>query len=1178
MLFPNSQGLASECHIQSGQPRRFSWRTWALLLAAGVASPAAVLAQLPQARLASLHPAGGQAGQPVEISVAGTDLDEATGLVFNHPGMTAVPKTQMVDGKPQPIANAFVITVAGDVPPGIYDLRVKGLFGLSNPRTFAVVDRKSVTETEPNNAPDKAQSAELNSVIFARSDAASDVDWYKLTLPAGKRILIEARAGRIDSRMEPVVELYSGSRRLLRRAQVGRSDVVVDFTAPAAGDYLVRVYDRVFAGSPEYAYQLKIHDGPQVEYLLPASGTAGSTTEYTVYGHNLPGGQPSPQKGSDGRPLEMVKAPIPLPGDATQLNSAGVVSPDASGIDSYSFVYRGANGSATPVNVFYATAPTTLVEVEPNDTVPQVQKIAAPVEITGQFQNRRDTDLFQFDAKAGEVYTIEVFGQRNGNPTDPTFALDSVKVDDKGMEALTRVTLAEDNPLNLGGTLFNTVSDDPVFRFAVPADGTYRLTVRDRYFENRGDASLVYRLAIRRETPDFRLVAMPVVPNPDPNTQPTTWEVSLRKGDSAHLMVMAHRRDGFSGDITVTAEGLPAGVTTAGALLGPGQNSAMLVLKSAENAADFAGPIKIVGRARIATPAQVKAVADAEAARLAAVQALPALLKGVTDAETALKPVTEAAAKAKEALDKDANNEALKKAKADADAAVVKATEVLKTATDAKAAGEKKVVDSNAAVAAARQQRDQAPEVAREARGGTIVWNGNPGAQQAAESRVAHQVALAVLKEVAPFQLNTDAVKFSVNAGSQILVPVSVVKRAGFDNPITLNFVAPLQNAQVENKPINKGEAAGLYRVYIPSNVAVGSHTFFLQGTAQVSYSRNPEAAAAAAKEKEVADKTATEKAELAKKGADGKVAADKKATDTAAEAKKAADAKVAADKLATDTAAAAKAAADAKVVTDKGVVDAEAAHKAALDAQAKAAEALNKDANNEGLKKAKADADANVAKAAEALKKAQEAKAVADKKATDTAEESKKAADAKVVADKAAVDTDTAAKKAAEEKVAADKLAVETDAASKAAVAAKAAADKKATDTANASKPTTPNVFPPAAGIMVTVRPSPGTLAVAVANGGALKRGAMVEAKVTLTRANGFTGPVTLSLPLPPNVTGLSAAAVVIPADKNEGTLVIQAAGDATVGQLANLVVRASMDFDGQSAIDQPVALNVQQ
>ena len=39
---------------------------------------------------------------------------------------------------------------------------------------------------------------------------------------------------------------------------------------------------------------------------------------------------------------------------------------------------------------------------------------------------------------------------------------------------------------------------------------------------------------------------------------------------------------------------------------------------------------------------------------------------------------------------------------------------------------------------------------------------------------------------------------------------------------------------------------------------------------------------------------------------------------------------------------------------------------------------------------------------------------------------------------------------------------------------------------------------------------------------------------------------------------------------------LVIQAAGDATTGQLANMVVRASMEFDGQASIDQPIAINV--
>jgi hypothetical protein len=60
--------------------------------------------------------------------------------------------------------------------------------------------------------------------------------------------------------------------------------------------------------------------------------------------------------------------------------------------------------------------------------------------------------------------------------------------------------------------------------------------------------------------------------------------------------------------------------------------------------------------------------------------------------------------------------------------------------------------------------------------------------------------------------------------------------------------------------------------------------------------------------------------------------------------------------------------------------------------------------------------------------------------------------------------------------------------------------------------------------------------------------------------------------------VTGVTAEPVTIPADKNEATLVIQAGGEATMGQLPNMVVRGSMEFDGQAAVDQPIAINVSQ
>ncbi|MGE5194754.1 MAG: hypothetical protein ACM3U2_19865 [Deltaproteobacteria bacterium] len=1199
----------------------------ALLVAAIGGAPAVTWAQLPQARLNAIYPMGGQRGTAVDVTVGpGTDLDEASQLYFSHPGITAVPKT--AGQPPQPVAGQFVVTIAADVPAGAYDIRVRGVYGLSNPRSFTVGAMKETTEeaatkaavdaataaaakakealdkdaknealkkakadadalvakaAKPNNTADGATPIELNTVINARSEAATDIDWYRFSAKAGQRVLAELRSKNLDSRMEGALELYTAAgRRLLHRRTLGRQEPLLDFAVPADGEYLLKVYDFLYGGGPEYVYRLAVHTGPHIDFVLPASGLPNTTATYTLYGRNLAGGQPSPVKAADGRPLDQLQVQIPLPTDPTLLDAADQLPPDEAGVDGIKWSLTTPAGVSNPVTIYFASAPVSL-EQEPNDTPDKSQKLAPPVEVTGQLQARSDIDLYQFDAKAGEVYWIEIFGQRTGSSTDPVLIVHQVKKNDKGEEALTLVTSVDDNPTNIGApvnpTLFNTSTDDPAYRFAAPAEGTYRITVRDRASQSHGDPSCVYRLSIRKETPDFRLVALPTVPTTDPNQIAGVWNLGLRKGDNGHLVVMAFRHDGFNGVIDLTVEGLPAGVTCPGASIGPGQTATHLVFSATEQAAEWQGPIRIVGKARIDDAALVKAATDAESARRAAVAQLSALDKAAATTAEALKAATEKAAAAKKALDGDANNETLKKAKADADAAAAKAAEEAKKSAEAKAAGDKKVADLNAALAAAHAARDKAArEAVRVARGGTIVFPGNPAAQLAAHSRVARSVTLAVLKETAPYQLTTDAARFSVNQGSQILVPFKLLKRAGFDNNVNLTFVAPPANLQVENKPINKGVADQVYRLYVQNNVAPGTYTLFVQSQGQVSYSRHPEAAAAAAKEKEAADKAAAEAAEAAKKATEAKTAADKKMADTAAEAKKAADAKVAADKLAADTAAAAKAAADDKVKADKAAADTAAAAKAAVDGAAKAKQALDKDANNETLKKAKADADALVVKTADEAKKATDAKAVADKKATDTAEAAKKAADAKVIADKASADTAALAKKAAEEKVAADKLAAETDQKNKAAMAAKAAADKKATDTANVAKPQNVNAFFPAAAVTVTVRPAPATMALAPANNGAIKRGATLEVKATITRTNGFAGPVTLSLPLPPGVAGLTAAPVTIPADKNEGTLVIQAAGDATTGALANMVVRASMEFDGPAAVDQPIALNVSQ
>jgi hypothetical protein len=1197
-------------------PTRFLLAIAGCLIFAGGA-----FAQLPQARVTTVFPPGGERGTSFDVSVGGgADLDEATQLYFSHPGISAVLKTQMVDGKPQPQFGQFTVSVAPDVPVGPYDVRVRGLFGLSNPRTFVVGDRHEINEVEPNNTPDKPMPVALDTVINGRSDGGADLDYYKFSAKAGQRVVVTVRARKIDSRMDGTLELYDAAGRRLARSNPRRTEEpLIDFAVPADGEYVVKVFDFVYGGGAEYPYRLLLRTGPWIDFVIPASGLPGTTSEYTLYGRNLPGGQPSTVT-IDGRPLDQLKVQISLPADDDILEVGEQFAPAEAVVDGIAYRLDSPTGASNTVTIYAAAAPTA-VEQEPNDAADKPQLITLPVEITGQFQARGDVDLYQFDAKAGDVYWIEAFGQRSGTEADPVLVVDQVKKDDKGQETLTRITAVDDTATNIGGNTFNTVTDDPVFRFAAPSDGTFRVTLRDRTFESQGGAEFVYRLTIHKERPDFRLVAAPMNPSTDPNQQATTWDLGLRRGDNDRLTVMAFRRDGFNGTIDVTAEGLPQGVTCPGASIGPNQVSTTLLFSSTENAPIWFGNIRIVGKARIEDPATAKAITDAEAALKAAVAALAPLDKALADAQTAAKAAQDAVAAATAAFEKDQNNADLKKAKEDADAALAQANQTTQAATTAKAAGDTKRAEAESALASAQVAHANATrDVAREARAGTVVWSGNPGAQQPAVARVARTVTLAVMKETAPYQLTLPQSRFEVNQSSQILLPFKLLKRNGFDNNVNLTFVGPPQNVQVENKPINKGTDNQVYRLFVQNNAPVGSYTVLVQTTGQVSYSRNPEAAAAAAKEKEEVDKLVAELTEALKKANEAKAAAEKAVPELQANLKAAQDGKPAADKLAADTAAAAKAAAEAKIKADKEFADADVAAKTATDELAKAMKAagdaetaeqaagekaakakadLGADADNETLKKALADAEAAAQAAFDALKKArevravaeqklpalvaaqkktQEAKAAADKSAAETAEAAKKAAEAQAANAKTIAETEVALKQAMESKAQSEKLAGETDQQLKQATARKQVTDKRATDTANASKPQNVNMFSPAAAITIVIKQGPGTLAVNAPNNGALKRGEKLEVKVTVNRANGFAGPVTLTLPLPPGVAGLNAAPVTVPAEANEGVLVIEASADATMGQLANMVVRAEMDFNGRAAIDQPIALNVAQ
>jgi hypothetical protein len=210
--------------------------------------------------------------------------------------------------------------------------------------------------------------------------------------------------------------------------------------------------------------------------------------------------------------------------------------------------------------------------------------VPVPCEIAGRVEKPRDRDWYRFEAKKGDVLSIEAYGDRLGSPLDLYMILRR-----PGGPA----TEYDDNPETLHPQMFFTRSDDPArVRIEAPADGTYLLLVSSREADLQGGPRHIYRVRITAARPDFRLIVMPPAVN-------TPDAALMGAGGAALYTVLVWRQDGFDGAIALSAEGLPPGVTCPPQAVPAGQKLASLVLLAQPGAAPWTGLITVKGMATI---------------------------------------------------------------------------------------------------------------------------------------------------------------------------------------------------------------------------------------------------------------------------------------------------------------------------------------------------------------------------------------------------------------------------------------------------------------------------------------------------------------------------------------------------------------------------------------------------
>jgi hypothetical protein len=567
--------------------------------------------QLPSPRLMTITPLGAKAGTTVELTFTGTDLEDPTGLLVSHPGIKAepiippLPPPPKVDPKakaktpppppPQrPPVTKFTVKVGADVPVGAYDVRLVNKWGVSNPRTFVVGDLNEVQEKENNDDFDKAQRIELGSTVNGVISSQVDVDYFVFAGKKGQGVLVHCLCGSIDSRLNPELKLLeAGGREIAKQRPLPGEDGILHVSLPSDGDYYVRLCQFTYqGGNAEYFYRLNLSTGPYVELVYPPMVEPGKPAQVTVYGHNLPGGKLDPTAVVDGRTLEKITVTVDPPKEPDplrRLRYSGVVPPTRAFVDGFEYRLKTEAGTSNPYLLMLADAPV-VVDNEANDTKETAQEISVPCEVAGRIEKRGDHDWYAFTAKKGDVFMIEILSQRLGAPTDLYFRL--VKPGPK--ETYQDIAQGDDSPETLSNQSFFTGSQDPSpYRFVVPADGKYLLLVGSHLGGSLAGVQHMYRLRIAPERPDFRLFVMPT-----DGFRP--GGVVVGKGGDETFGVFVWRRDGFKGEVTLTMDGLPTGVTCKPQIAHPAMKRTSLVVSAAETAPLFTGPITLMGTAVIA--------------------------------------------------------------------------------------------------------------------------------------------------------------------------------------------------------------------------------------------------------------------------------------------------------------------------------------------------------------------------------------------------------------------------------------------------------------------------------------------------------------------------------------------------------------------------------------------------
>lgn len=401
------------------------------------------------------------------------------------------------------------VTVSPDAEMGLREFRIAtARAGVSTPGQLFISDEDELTEVEPNDTSEKAQSLPVPCAVSGRIEKNEDVDFYTFKAEAGQEIVFSVLCARLQDKVhdlqehcDPLLVLRDENGvELGRNDDFYRADPAFSHKFEKAGQYTLQLRDVNYKGNAAWVYRLSVWNRPWVLAASPGAIKAGSSNDLTLSGWNLGGAK---------------TAKLTVPSDTLP------------GVHLFSLTVNGVSTNPIPLFISDAT----------------ILQTASPMSFPGgvclrQTGETRENRL-ALRMKKGEVLSFEVVAQRIGSTIDAELRLKNAKGE--------IVASADD-----------TFGKDPGFNFTCPEEQDYSLEVRD--ISGVGGERREYALFAQSSRPDFTVRCDPNRALIAPGNR-TCLFVQIERKNGFDGEVTA-QLEGLPPGVTASPVTIPANMTT----------------------------------------------------------------------------------------------------------------------------------------------------------------------------------------------------------------------------------------------------------------------------------------------------------------------------------------------------------------------------------------------------------------------------------------------------------------------------------------------------------------------------------------------------------------------------------------------------------------------------------------